>query len=188
MHVRDQTRRWRVTVTFAVFALLFLEVRAATVDPCANTSVWPTLSQWVPVYQNGNGISDVYTDGKVNGREYVGNTTFPALYWANTGTQFYVRARLDSSPINGQSLGVYNWGLLFDTDGKFDKYDYVLWIDASGGGGNDWVRFSNNTVPKGFGDPSDPAEARPVHTMSVSLSPTRLSWTLPTTSWTGQST
>src|SRR5688572_24535122 len=85
---------------------------------------------WIEVEQSGQGMTDTLGDGNNNGREIVGPTD-TAVYVAASDTHFFVRLRLDSDPTQGGSMRAYGWGLLFDTDGDFDAYEYSLMIDGT---------------------------------------------------------
>lgn len=91
-----------------------------------------------------------------NGRNFVGNATYPSFFFFNDGVRFFVRQRLSSSPLsnNGQ-LNQFGWSMLFINGSDYSHYVYALQVDASGA---DQILFQENTAWTTIGDPSDTAE------------------------------
>lgn len=65
---------------------------------------------YTPIPQLGVGIGDVRGDGSNNGREVVGNSTYPAVYLTVDGAHVFLRFRLDDTPLSGQNLAQFGWG------------------------------------------------------------------------------
>src|SRR5688572_29053377 len=99
---------------FSVLATVAVSYAASHLLGCANVDYDATGSQahavtfpasnadWAPVEQLGVGLSDPDTDAQNNGRNVVGNTTYPAVYIAANDTHFMVRMRLNDNPVSGQ--------------------------------------------------------------------------------------
>ena len=121
----------------------------------AFAATFPADADWNALSQSGLGMGDVTGDGQNNGREIVGDATSPAVYVYNDGVTFFVRLRLDTTPLQSPgNLRPYGWGLLFDIDGDFSSYEYALMLD----GITEEIVFAENTSPSGVGDPADDAE------------------------------
>jgi cysteine-rich repeat protein len=123
----------------------------------ASALTFPGAAAYIPVVQATGTMGDVTTDAQQDARNIVGSAAFPAVYFSNSGTELFVRLRLQENPIaaNG-ALRQFGWGLLLNTDGNFDKYEYSLLLDASGN--PDQIVYAHNTVAGQLGDPSDNAE------------------------------
>jgi hypothetical protein len=135
------------------------------VPTSAFAATFPADADWTALSQSGLGMGDVSGDGQNNGREVVGDSTSPAVYVYNDGVDFFVRLRLDTSPLRSASdLRPYGWGLLFDIDGDFSSYEFALLVD----GIREEINFAENTSPTGVGDPADNAET-PVSGYPVAL-------------------
>ncbi len=113
-------------------------------------------SRWKPLEQNGTAMGDPTSDGQNNAREVVGDSTHPAVYVYADDTDFFVRLRLDDNPIQGANLRPYGWGILIDTDGNFNAYEFSLMVDGTGNPRR--VVFAQNTTPGTTGSPQDTAE------------------------------
>jgi len=113
-------------------------------------------SRWRPLEQNGVFMGDPSVDGQNNAREVVGSITYPAVYVYADDTDFFVRLRLDDNPIQGANLRPYGWGILIDTDGNFNAYEFSLMVDGTGNPRR--VVFAQNTSPGTTGSPQDTAE------------------------------
>jgi uncharacterized protein (TIGR03382 family) len=118
-----------------------------------SAATFPTA--WTAIPQGGIAIGDPTTDGSNGGREIVGDANAPAIFVATDATDFFVRFRLDDDPQQGiDNLRPFGWGLLVDTDGNLNAYEYAVFAD----GVTDQVRLMQNTTPGTLGDPSDVAE------------------------------
>lgn len=115
---------------------------------------FPDDTDWVALAQSGVGLGDVSGDGNNNGREIVGDTADPAVFVYSDGAGFFVRLRLDDDPSGPGGLRQFGWGILFDTDGDFSSYEFVLMAD----GISEEIEFAENTSPTALGDPADDAE------------------------------
>lgn len=110
---------------------------------------------WNAVDQRGSGLADVKGDGQNNGRDIVGTTTDPAIFFATDLDTFYVRLRLDDDPRQGTALAPYAWGILIDTDGDLRFYEYSLQVNAKNPA---QVELYQNTTKTGGA--KDPAETQ----------------------------
>ena len=137
--------------------LVALGVSSVVASSSAFALTFPADSGWVPLYQAGVYLGDPTTDGQNNGREIVGDATYPAVYVYYDGVDYFFRLRVNGTPLttSGAELRSYGWGLLFDTDGDYSKYEFALLVD----GIREEIDFSENTVSTGTGDPSDEAES-----------------------------
>ncbi len=121
---------------------------------------------WIPLTQGGITLGDPATDGANNGREIVGDDTHPAIYTYSDSTDFFVRLRIDETPVQGadtNDLKPYGWGVLIilpdrldnvDASGTIIDYEYSLIVN----GITDTIDLYQNTTKTGLGDPSDLAE------------------------------
>ena len=147
---------------------------------------FPSTADWIALEQAGQGIGDVTTDGRNNGREIVGSPASPAAYIYTDGTDFFIRLRVNDDPAKGaDEVDPFGWGLLIDTDGDFSAYEYLIMVDGTG---PDQILFAHNTTPGNTGDPNDVAESDvippisldrigPDHNTVISLAPTNFDGT-----------
>lgn len=141
--------------TAATRRLRVLALLALVAPGLANAATWPADADWDAFSQSGVGVGDILGDGQNNGREVVGDSTDPAVFWYFDGTDFMFRFRLDDDPLQSAgNLRGYGWGLLLDTDGDFSAYEYAYMVD----GIREEIVVAQNTSPGTTGDPSDPAD------------------------------
>ena len=141
--------------TAATRRLRVLALLALVAPGLANAATWPADADWDAFSQSGVGVGDILGDGQNNGREVVGDSTDPAVFWYFDVTDFMFRFRLDDDPLQSAgNLRGYGWGLLLDTDGDFSAYEYAYMVD----GIREEIVVAQNTSPGTTGDPSDPAD------------------------------
>jgi len=89
-------------------------------------------SAWLPILKNGSYMEDVPSDGSTNGRNLVGDDTYPVafVHYDSVTEIFSVRLRLDTDPRSGSTLGSYGWGILLDVDENWNSYDYSIMLDG----------------------------------------------------------
>ncbi|PFG05371.1 carboxypeptidase regulatory-like domain-containing protein [Bacillus sp. es.034] len=116
---------------------------------------FPSNSQYTPVIVGGTPIFDVLGDESPVSTDIVGNSTFPAGFFAYDGENVYFRLRLNGDPRNNQLTGFRNfsWGVLINTTGVAGTYDWLFNVD----GLNNRVSLVQNTV-KLVNSWNDPAE------------------------------
>ncbi|MGG4167943.1 carboxypeptidase regulatory-like domain-containing protein [Rossellomorea vietnamensis] len=116
---------------------------------------FPSNAQYTPVLVGGSPLFDVLGDESPVSTDIVGNSTFPAGFFAYDGTNVYFRLRLNGDPRNNQLTGFRNfaWGVLINTTGVAGTYDWLFNID----GLNNRVSLIQNTV-KLVNSWNDPAE------------------------------
>ncbi len=123
----------------------------------SEAATFPATMDWIPLQQAATGLGDVNTDGNTSGREIVGSAADPSVYIYNDGVDFFIRLRLDDDPTGAGPAIVspFGWGLLIDTNGNFNDYEFAVFIDGTG---TDEIIIAENTTPTGVGDPADNAE------------------------------
>lgn len=116
---------------------------------------FPSNAQYTPVLVGGVPLFDVLGDESPVSTDIVGNSTFPAGFFAYDGTNVYFRLRLNGDPRNNQLTGLRNfsWGVLINTTGVAGTYDWLFNVD----GLNNRVSLIQNTV-KLVNSWNDPAE------------------------------
>ncbi|MFI8687005.1 carboxypeptidase regulatory-like domain-containing protein [Rossellomorea sp. NPDC077527] len=116
---------------------------------------FPSNAQYTPVLVGGAPLFDVLGDESPVSTDIVGNSTFPAGFFAYDGTNVYFRLRLNGDPRNTQLTGFRNfaWGVLINTTGVAGTYDWLFNVD----GLNNRVSLIQNTV-KLVNSWNDPAE------------------------------
>ncbi|MBW3113649.1 carboxypeptidase regulatory-like domain-containing protein [Bacillus sp. MCCB 382] len=116
---------------------------------------FPSNAQYTPVLVGGTPLFDVLGDESPASTDIVGNSTFPAGFFAYDGTNIYFRLRLNGDPRNNQLTGFRNfaWGVLINTTGVAGTYDWLFNVD----GLNNRVSLIQNTV-KLVNSWNDPAE------------------------------
>ena len=111
-----------------------------------NSYAFPIDTEWVPIQKGAASITDDTSENTSNnnGRELVGSTEYPSayVYHDSTGGTFHVRLRLDSSPSGTGFLAPYGWGILMDTNGDFNSYEYSFMVD----GDTESIHLSQNTA------------------------------------------
>lgn len=116
---------------------------------------FPSNAQYTPVLVGGTPLFDVLGDESPISTDIVGNSTFPAGFFAYDGTNVYFRLRVNGDPRNNQLTGFRNfsWGVLINTTGVTGTYDWLFNVD----GLNNRVSLIQNTV-KLVNSWNDPAE------------------------------
>lgn len=116
---------------------------------------FPSNAQYTPILVGGTPLFDVLGDESPISTDIVGNSTFPAGFFAYDGTNVYFRLRLNGDPRNSQLTGFRNfsWGVLINTTGVAGTYDWLFNVD----GLNNRVSLIQNTV-KLVNSWNDPAE------------------------------
>ena len=91
---------------------------------------WPT--DWTPIPRSGADLTDnaddqVNADGQV---DLVGDTSFPAGFWALDEDTLYFRMRANEGPWNveGVSLQEGSWGIGLELDGDLANLEYVIGV------------------------------------------------------------
>ncbi|MEW4288285.1 carboxypeptidase regulatory-like domain-containing protein [Rossellomorea marisflavi] len=105
---------------------------------------FPSNDQFTPIEVGGVPLFDVVGDENPPSTDIVGNSTFPAGFFAYDGTNVYFRIRLDGDPRNTQLTGFRNfsWGVLINTTGVAGTYNWLFNVD----GLNNRVGLVRNTV------------------------------------------
>jgi len=132
-----------------IIALVFL---FTIPDPSA---AWPQESQWNVVLKNGLPLSDPSGDAS-DGKDVVGNLTYPCCYLFNNGSALFFRLRVNSDPSQGSGLKPYGWGIEIDSNANFSDYEWLILID--GILDPETVTIERNTIQSVIGDPSDQPE------------------------------
>jgi large repetitive protein len=116
---------------------------------------FPSNAQYTPMLVGGTPLFDVLGDESPVSTDIVGNSSFPAGFFAYDGTNVYFRLRLNGDPRNNQLTGFRNftWGVLINTTGVAGTYDWLFNVD----GLNNRVNLIQNTV-KFVNSWNDPAE------------------------------
>ncbi|PFG06479.1 carboxypeptidase regulatory-like domain-containing protein [Bacillus sp. es.034] len=116
---------------------------------------FPSNAQYTPVLVGGTPLFDVLGDESPISTDIVGNSTFPAGFFAYDGTNVYFRLMVNGDPRNNQLTGFRNfsWGVLINTTGVTGTYDWLFNVD----GLNNRVSLIQNTV-KLVNSWNDPAE------------------------------
>ncbi|MFG6149247.1 carboxypeptidase regulatory-like domain-containing protein [Halobacillus sp. B23F22_1] len=117
--------------------------------------VFPSNNQFQPILLGAQPIFDVVGDESPSSTDIVGNSQFPAAYFAYDGQNIYFRIRLNTTPINAQLTGFRNftWGVLINTSGTPGVYDWLANIN----GLNNTINLVQNTQRQ-FNSWNDPAE------------------------------
>ncbi|MFQ3545546.1 carboxypeptidase regulatory-like domain-containing protein [Halobacillus rhizosphaerae] len=116
---------------------------------------FPSNNQFQPLLLGAQPIFDVVGDEAPSSTDIVGNTQFPAGFFAYDGQNIYFRIRLNTNPINNQLTGFRNfaWGVLVNTSGTPGVYDWLVNVN----GLNSTINLVQNTVRQ-FNSWNDPAE------------------------------
>lgn len=130
------------------FVLLFMIIP----DPA---TAWPQESQWNIVLKNGSPLSDPMGDTQ-DGKDVLGNATYPCCYFFNNGSALFFRMRLDSDPSKDTGLKPYGWGIEIDSNANLDDYEWLILID--GILNPETVTLERNIIQSIIGDPSDQPE------------------------------
>jgi len=114
---------------------------------------FPADNQFTPILLNGAPLFDPPGDESPASTDIVGNSRFPAAYFAYDGINIYFRLRLNGDPRTKTGFQNFAWGLLFDTDGVRGTYEWLLAVN----GLNTRLDLIQNTVQQ-FNSWNDPAE------------------------------
>ena len=95
---------------------------------------------WWPLTADSTPLTDIEgDDGTVARLDIIGSTENPAGYWSMGPADLYVRMRLSDDPSWSSSLGgiygdslTYAWGILLETDGDPERFDYALILHTGG--------------------------------------------------------
>jgi uncharacterized surface anchored protein len=128
---------------------------------------FPNDNQYVPVPLDGVPITDPLGDVSPEETDIVGNSTFPAAYYAYDGVNVYFRMRLNSDPRFKNGFRNFAWGVLFDTDGIPSTYEWVLTVN----GLNNTLDLAQNTakIPNSFNDQAEGQDGRGTPNYSVPI-------------------
>ncbi|MGG0853609.1 carboxypeptidase regulatory-like domain-containing protein, partial [Metabacillus fastidiosus] len=116
---------------------------------------FPSNTQYTPILINGAPLFDNIGDESPAATDLVGNSTFPAGFFAYDGTNVYFRLRLNTDPRNNRLTSFQNfaWGVLINTSGVAGTYDWLFNVN----GLNNTVNLIQNTN-KLVNSWNDPAE------------------------------
>ncbi|QAS52292.1 carboxypeptidase regulatory-like domain-containing protein [Halobacillus litoralis] len=116
---------------------------------------FPSNNQFQPLLIGSQPIFDVVGDEAPSSTDIVGNTQFPAAFFAYDGQNIYFRIRLNTNPVNSQSTGFRNfaWGMLVNTSGTPGVYDWLVNVN----GLSSTINLVQNTVRQ-FNSWNDQAE------------------------------
>ena len=111
---------------------------------------------FTPLYCGRGVMIDGYRDqsGAVDDRDLVGNVLAPAGFRAVDDQFLYFRLRLDGSPMQGNGLTQFAWGVELSTDGDPTDYEILIGVD----GASATVRLYSNTTTTVPDSPADPAD------------------------------
>ena len=137
--------------TLAGIALLL----ATLAGTAARGQTFPTAT-FAPLYCGRGFMIDGYRDqsGAVDDRDLVGNVLAPAGFRAVDDEFLYFRLRLDGSPMQGNGLTQFAWGVELSTDGDPTDYEILIGVD----GASATVRLYSNTTTTVPDSPADPAD------------------------------
>lgn len=150
--IKNTAARWsHRLLTQLLFSAALLLVAAT------NVHAWPADSDWIPIYNGTEMLSDPQKDS-TGSRDVVGDATNAAAYLFNDGNYIYFRMRVDAEPRDnsGTALGPFGWGFLVDTNLNLDDYEYMIMLD--GITSPEVMYLARNTLQGIIGDPSDKAE------------------------------
>jgi large repetitive protein len=116
---------------------------------------FPSNAQYTPILVGGAPLFDLLGDESPVSTDIVGNSIFPAAFFAYDGVNVYFRLRLNGDPRNNQltSFRNFTWGVLINTSGVAGTYDWLFNVD----GLSNRVNLIRNTV-KLVNSWNDPAE------------------------------
>ncbi|WP_179107331.1 carboxypeptidase regulatory-like domain-containing protein [Sediminibacillus massiliensis] len=116
---------------------------------------FPDNAQYTPILIGGSPLFDLTGDESPVSTDIVGNSSFPAAFFAYDGINVYFRLRLNGDPRNPQLTGFRNfsWGVLLNTQGVPGTYDWLFNVD----GLNNRISLIRNTN-KQVNSWNDPAE------------------------------
>jgi large repetitive protein len=116
---------------------------------------FPSNDQFTPIQVNGSPLFDVLGDESPASTDIVGNSSFPAGFFAYDGNNVYFRLRLNGDPRNNQLTGfrTFSWGVLINTTGVAGTYNWLFNVD----GLNNRVGLIQNTnvLVNSWNDPAE---------------------------------
>ncbi|WP_051314637.1 carboxypeptidase regulatory-like domain-containing protein [Alteribacter aurantiacus] len=127
---------------------------------------FPADSQFEPILIGGVPLFDITGDESPASTDIVGNTQFPAAFYAYDGQFVTFRLRLNDDPRNPQLTGFRNfaWGVLVNTTGVPGTYNWLAGVNGLA----TRVNLIQNTVVQ-FNSWNDPAEGLGGGTPNFSL-------------------
>ncbi|MBY0090740.1 carboxypeptidase regulatory-like domain-containing protein [Priestia aryabhattai] len=121
---------------------------------------FPSNSQFQPILIGGQPIFDLVGDQSPLSTDIVGNTQFPAAFFAYDATNVYFRIRVNGDPRNSQLTAFTNfsWGVLINTSGDPGVYDWLANIN----GLNNTISLIKNTtrIYNSWNDPAEGTDGR----------------------------
>jgi uncharacterized protein (TIGR03382 family) len=125
-------------------------------------------ADWQRLRCRGGAMVDARADepDALGPRDIVGSSDDPAAFVAADDDFFYLRVRLDESPLEpappGQTtdLQPFGWGIAIDLDNNRSSYELLLSVD----GVNDQLTIRRNTAVTVANSPRDPADDPPAET------------------------
>lgn len=128
---------------------------------------FPNDNQFVPVTLDGLPVTDPPGDVSPDETDIVGSSAYPAAYYAFDGTTVYFRMRLNTDPRFKNGFSNFAWGVLFDTDGNPDTYEWALTVN----GLSNALELVQNTskVPNSFNDQAEGTDGRGTPNYSVPI-------------------
>ncbi len=114
---------------------------------------FPSDDKWTPLLLNGSPLFDPPNDEFPGSTDIVGDSNFPAAYFAYDGTNIFIRIRLKNDPRAQTGFRQFAWGALINTDGVDGTYQWLLSVD----GLNERIDLIQNTIVE-FNSWNDPAE------------------------------
>ncbi|MEI2325688.1 carboxypeptidase regulatory-like domain-containing protein [Priestia megaterium] len=121
---------------------------------------FPSNSQFQPILIGNQPIFDMVGDQSPSSTDLVGNTQFPAAFFAYDATNVYFRIRVNEDPRNSKLTGFanYGWGVLINTSGDPGVYDWL----ANVNGLDNTINLIKNTtrVYNSWNDPAEGTDGR----------------------------
>jgi len=116
---------------------------------------FPSNSQFQAILIEGQPIFDLVGDQSPISTDIVGNTQFPAAFFAYDVTNIYFRIRVNGDPRNSHltSFTNFSWGVLINTSGNLGVYDWL----ANVNGLDNTINLIKNTT-RIYNSWNDPAE------------------------------
>src|SRR4051794_20637718 len=129
-------------------------VLASLAGTAARGQTFPAT--FYPLYCQRGFMVDGYRDqsGAVDDRDLVGTFAAPAGFRAVDTDYLYFRLRLDGSPMQGNGLTQFAWGIELSTDGDPTDYEILIAVD----GAAETVSLYSNATTTVPDSPTDPAD------------------------------
>ena len=122
----------------------------------AGPATWPADSEWTALTRGGVPIGD--PEGDENGAfDVVGDATHPMVFIHRDASFFYIRLRIDETPLNnpGTELAPFGWGCEIDVDSDLTAYEYLAIANGVGVSGKDAIQWWHNSTPNSNGVADD---------------------------------